>query len=336
MRNIERTSIPMNKILLLVPVFGLSVAVNAQDPHLSQYDAAPVLLNPAQTGMYENADFRMSCNLRSQWSKLATNFLTTGFSYDAAIQGRYGAGMYLTNYDMAGVYKTFSAGLSGAYNVSGKGARHTLSVGLNAGVIYKKVNDQDLLYDLQYNDGYFDSDLPTGETDIRMQRLMPELGLGLAYRSIDSKRLLNPFASVALFHITTPDESLWRTVQSDLYMRWSCSGGVVVTVTDQLRLTPQALFMAQGKDREINAGLNGEFNLGGSAYNLLFGGACRLNDAVITHLGVKHRNNVYRMSYDVNTSGLQEFTNKKGAIEFSIQYYGTHAGRERRVRRTQM
>ena len=38
---------------------------------------------------------------------------------------------------------------------------------------------------LQYNNGYFDSDLPTGEIDQRMARWMPEVGLGLAYRSVE-------------------------------------------------------------------------------------------------------------------------------------------------------
>jgi type IX secretion system PorP/SprF family membrane protein len=327
----------MKKIIWITLAGTLSVtAAEAQDAHLSQYEAAPVLLNPALTGMFEHSDFRMSCNLRSQWTRLSSNFLTTAFSYDAAINGKYGAGLYLSQYDQAGIFKTFEAGLSGAYNVSGKGARHTLSVGLKAGVIYKKVNDTDLLYDMQYNGDYFDSDLPTGEQVMRLTRLMPELGLGLAYRSIDQRRMVNPFASVALFHLTTPDETIFRVVQSDLHMRWSCMAGADVSITDLLKVTPQGLFMLQGQDREINVGLNGEMNLGGSAYSVLFGGACRFNDAAIAHIGVKHRNNTYRMSYDMNTSPLGEFSNKMGGFEFSIQYYGTHSGRERRVRRTQM
>lgn len=43
-------------------------------------------------------------------------------------------------------------------------AHHTLSVGLQLGMVYKKVNTQQLLWDEQYNDGYFDSDLPSGKS----------------------------------------------------------------------------------------------------------------------------------------------------------------------------
>src|SRR5690606_40184242 len=51
----------------------------------------------------------------------------------------------------------------GAYNVSDKSAKHTLSVGTTLGLIYKKLNQQELVWDAQYDDGYFNTDLPSGE-----------------------------------------------------------------------------------------------------------------------------------------------------------------------------
>ncbi len=334
--NMNTKTMRASKILFAVLIGGAVGGAKAQDAHFSQYDAAPVLLNPALTGMYEHSDFRMNCNMRSQWSRLNSNFLTTAFSYDAAIQNQYGAGFYLSNYDMAGMMKTLEAGLSGAYNVSGKNAKHTLSVGLKAGIIYKKVNDADLLYDLQYNDGYFDSDLPSGEAVVKKTRLLPELALGIAYRSIKADRLLNPFGSFAVHHITTPDETIFRVAKHDLPIRWTVSGGVSVRVMDEFHLIPMGLFQLQNKDREITAGMMGDYTLGGSAYSVVFGASYRYEDAVIGHAGLKHRNNVYRVSYDVTTSKLGEYNNKMGAFEFSIVYYGTHSGRERRVRSAKM
>lgn len=308
------------------------VTVRGQDAHFSQFDAAPVVLNPAVTGIFESADFRMSCNLRSQWGKLNSNFLTTAFSFDAAFPNKFGAGFYLSNYDMAGMMKTLEAGVAGAYNVSAKNARHTLSIGLKAGIIYKKVNDADLLFDMQYNDGYFDSDLPSGESIVKRSRTMPELGLGIAYRSIDANRTVNPFGSFAVHHVTTPDETIFRAAKQDLPIRWTVMGGAVIQVNDALRLTPSGLFQLQNRDQEITAGMMGEFALGGSAYSVVFGGSYRLADAAIAHAGLKHRNNVYRVSYDITTSRLGVYNNRMGAFEFSILYYGTHSGRDRRVR----
>jgi type IX secretion system PorP/SprF family membrane protein len=336
MRKLIPTMMRTNKIVLLAFASGTMGISSAQDTHLSQYEAAPVLLNPALTGMFEHSDFRMGANLRSQWNRLSSNFLTTAFAYDVGIDNRYGVGFYLNNYDMAGMMNTFEAGLAGSYNVSAKNAKHTLSVGLRLGIIHKKVNDADMLFDMQYDNGTFDPDLPTGELIEKRSRLLPEIALGLAYRSIDPNRLLNPIASFSAFHLTTPDETIFRMVKSDLPIRWTFMGGVAIKVTDELRLTPMGLFMLQRKDREISAGMMGELGFDGSPYGLVLGGSYRLKDAIVAHAGVKHRNNVYRVSYDITTSPLKEFNNSTGALEFSIIYYGTHSGRDRRVRRAKM
>ena len=127
-----------NTIILLAAACGAVVTANGQDAHLAQYDAAPVLLTPALTGIYEGSDFRMSSSFRNQWGALGANFTTTTFSYDAAFQGRYGAGLYLSNYNMADVFNTFEVGVSGAYNVSAPKAKHTLSVGARLGAMGRR------------------------------------------------------------------------------------------------------------------------------------------------------------------------------------------------------
>lgn len=48
-------------------------------------------------------------------------------------------------------------------------------------------------------------------------------------------------------------------------------------------------------------------------------------------MGLKHNNAALRFSYDINVSTLQAYTRKNGAFEFSILYYGTHSGRQRRM-----
>lgn len=316
--------------LATLAVCGTILAVG-QDGHLSQYDAAAIRLNPALTGMYENSDFRMSSNVRSQWNSLASNFLTTAFAYDVSMDKRYGFGAYLGNYNMAGIMNTFQAGLTGAYNVSGKNAHHTLSVGADLGLIYKKINDQQLLWDMQYSDGYFDADRPSGETIQKGSRLMPELALGVAYRSANQLRRVNPFGNFAMYHITTPDESILRATKSDMPIRYVVNAGARVKVMDNLNVVPMGLYMRQGADQQINVGVLGEMALMGSMYSVVAGASYRVRDAVVAQVGLKHKSAMYRFSYDVNTSPLKSYSNGNGAYEFSICYYGTHSGRERRV-----
>ena len=312
---------------------AMAIGMSAQDGQLSQYDAAPMLLNPALTGMFEQGDFRMSSNVRSQWNSLSSSFLTTSFGYDIAMQDRYGFGTYLTNYNMAGIMNTFQAGGSAAYNVLGKGAKASLSGGVGLGLIYKKINDQQLVWDAQYDDGYFDTDLPSGENIERAGRLMPDISIGIAYRSMNVNKRVNPFGNFALFHVTTPDESILRTTKSDIPIRWSVNGGARIEVTPDIFLVPMGLYWRQGADQMIHAGMMGEIGIPGSVYSGVAGVSYRLNDAIIAQVGLKHKNAMYRFSYDVNTSKLGQYTNKNGAYEFSVIYYGTHSGHDRRVQR---
>ncbi|MBP6643127.1 MAG: PorP/SprF family type IX secretion system membrane protein [Flavobacteriales bacterium] len=321
----------MNSPLAMVLAMCVGTGSFAQDAHLSQYEAAPNTLNPALTGMYENADFRMTSNVRSQWNSLTSAFLTTGFAYDVSLQKRFGAGLYMTNYNMAGILNTFQLGLSGAYNVSDPKSHHTLSVGLQLGLVYKKVNTQQLLWDEQYNDGYFDSDLPSGEVLQRGARLMPDISAGIAYRSTHARKRVNPFGNFAMFHVTTPNESILRTTKSDLPIRFSVNGGARIEVASGVFLSPMALYMLQGKDQLINAGLLSEIGIMGTTYSAVVGCSYRVRDAIIAQVGLKHNNAAFRFSYDVNVSSLRNYTRKNGAFEFSILYYGTHSGRQRRM-----
>lgn len=330
----------MNKILinmsnrptlLIAMAMLIAISTYGQDGQLSQYEAAPIILNPSLTGMYENADFRMSSNVRSQWNSLSSSFITTAFAYDVSFEHRYGVGAYINNYNMAGIMNTFQFGATAAYNVSDEKADHTLSVGATLGLIYKKVNDEELLWDVQYNDGYFDNDLPTGESVQKGGRLMPEVALGMAYRSTSMNKRFNPFGNFAIFHLTTPDEAILRVTKSDLPIRYSVNGGVRMEVANNTYLTPMGLYMRQGKDQQINAGLMGEYALSGTGYRVLGGVSYRSNDAVIAHVGLRHHGAQYRFSYDINTSPLSSYTNNNGAYEFSIIYKGTHSGRSRRV-----
>ena len=82
-----RSTMNTSKILLLAACLGPAAGSHAQDAQLSQFDAAPILLNPALTGMYEGSDFRMSSNLRSQWNSIGNTFLTTAFVPQEALTG---------------------------------------------------------------------------------------------------------------------------------------------------------------------------------------------------------------------------------------------------------
>lgn len=298
-----------------------------QDAHFSQYDASPSVTNPALTGMFDQAEFRMATNFRSQWGTLGSSFLTTALAYDMPYEERYGFGAHFINYDQGGVINAFTFGMSGAYNIVDPSADYMLTTGMQLGFVYKKINDADLLFDNQYGDGYFDSTLPSGEDFEKGGRIMPDVSLGVGYKSTDQRKIINPFANLAVYHVTTPDENILSSTRSEMPIRWSVNGGTLIELSEEFFLRPNASYQRQGSDQEVLFGVMSEYELDGTVFNLIGGLAHRLNDSGIIHLGLKHGFNMYRFSYDFNTSGLKEFTGRTGALEFSIVYYGTHDGR---------
>ena len=49
---------------------------NAQGMHFSQYYNAPMLLNPANTGLMSDFDYRLGANYRNQWASVPAPYKT--------------------------------------------------------------------------------------------------------------------------------------------------------------------------------------------------------------------------------------------------------------------
>ena len=322
------TQIRLALILVLSSIATLSYG---QDPHFSQFGANAVVLNPALTGIYDSEDIRIACAYRSQWGALSSNIATTGVAFDMPFRDRWGLGGYATNYDLANVINTIGFGGSASYQVSDPNQKsYVLSTGMQIGFLYKRTSDERLLFDNQYvsSTGFFDSDLPTGESYERLSRVMPDISIGFSYRSTDKDKKFNPYGGLSLFHVTTPNESLIGNIKSQLPIRWVVSGGGVITPDDKWTIDPNFLFMKQRTATEINVGAQAMYKIQSSFYHVIGGLYYRYQDAVIVHAGLKHNRNMYRISYDITTSPLKEFNNNRGAIEFSVIYYGRKKERE--------
>lgn len=326
----ERSSRPIGGRLGVAVLFIFILGdLFAQDPHYSQYDAAPVVLNPALTGPFGGPQkYRVATQYRSQWGLLGGRIATSSLSYDMVYQGKWGIGGYMLDYDAPGNYNALNAVVSGAYKISGAGQeKQLLTVGLQAGIINK--NNKDLVFDNQYSFGNFDPDLPSGESYRKYSIVMPEVNMGISYKQSDKEKKINPYGGFSVFHITRPREKFFQTSpDSRLPMRFVLNGGSAISVTERVTLDPHFLWMKQKKANDIIFGLRGnyDFKNGSNALNnsiaILSGVSYRLRDAVIGELGVKYKNFVYKFSYDFTVSTLRSFNNGKGALELSVVYKG--------------
>lgn len=314
----------MRRILLnIVLIFSVSsVNIQAQDFHLSQYDAAPLYLNPALTGLI-NGKFRIYSNYRSQWASIIPNaYKTMAFAADMPIK-KFAAGFQIMNNKAgSGNFKTFGFLVSGAWDLKLDAKGSHMRAGLQAGVVQKSVDMSRLVFGNQYvgaGNGSFNTSISSGENYSVQSTLMPSISLGYSYYYSNINSRFNPFLGLAVYNLPNPKESILSSA-SKLPLRYMLHGGTKINVSEIFQIAPRVLYMRQTNVTEISFGSLFHYYLDGSNAFLILGGDYRLNDAGIIHLGLKKDGFIYRISYDVNTSTLQTYSHGRGATEFSVTY----------------
>lgn len=319
----------MKKNIIILAISGLVILLSiettlGQDVQMSQFDASPVILNPALTGMKQNLKYRVIQQYRNQWDAVARkSYVSTALAYDMNLQQKWGAGAYLINDNSSRIFNSFSFVLSGAHDITiGNQDKHHISVGLQGGFIYKTLRLNQYTYDKQYTSGTFDTDLPSGETFDRSKRIMPEVNFGFAYVNTDDSKKYHPYGGLSVMHCTYPQSNfLSEGEKSHLPLRYNINVGSLFEINDKLILDPKILIMKQNTVWQLNPGFLAHYILEANDLHVMGGVFYRINDAVITQVGLYYKNFIYRISYDFNISKLKTYSLYKGGVEFSIVFY---------------
>lgn len=321
----------MKKNIIISLISGISIifmfnSTYGQDVQMSQYDASPVILNPALTGMKQNLKYRIVQQYRNQWDAVARkSFVSTALAYDMNLQQKWGVGGYLVNDNSSRIFNSFSFVLSGAHDITmGNQDKHHIYVGLQGGFIYKTLRLNQYTFDKQYSNGSFDTDLPSGETFEKSKRYMPEVNFGFAYANTDDAKKIHPYGGLSVMHCTYPKSNfLSEGEESHLPLRYNINAGSLIEINDKITLDPKILIMKQNTAWQFNPGILTHYILEASDLHLMGGIFYRVNDAIITQVGLYYKNFIYRISYDFNVSKLKTFSQYKGGVEFSIIFYKT-------------
>lgn len=317
----------MKKIFILF--LGLSFLAGKlfpQDFHLSQYEDAPLNLNPAMTGMFAGK-YRLHSHYRSQWATIATKpFLTTAVSGELNFKKVSGGVEIIDQRAGAGGYNVFGFQVSGALDRAlGKSRRHRISFGLQGGLIHKSVNIAKLLFESQYttgNGGGFDNSLSNEEFGFDQSVLMPDLNAGLVYYYAKSPARFNPFIGIAAFHLTRSKESFFGS-DNIFPMRYLVHAGCKIVISEMIQLQPRVMYMQQVNNKEMVAGMDINFFMKDVDAYLILGASYRDVDAIIPVVALKYGNFTYKVSYDLNNSSLRPHTGGRGGFELSITMLGS-------------
>jgi type IX secretion system PorP/SprF family membrane protein len=305
------------------------MASSAQDIHFSQYFASPMNLNPALTGSFYG-DFRVAANFRSQYFKNDWNSANaTYMTYAAGVDGaffrkklgpdQFGAGLQFYS-DRAGDggLSTTAINATIAYHKTlDKYERHTLSLGMQGGIIQKRIDFTKLTFESQFNglDGF--DVVPNGENFTQTTMILPDVSIGVLWRSRIGKRN-NLYIGGAYSHLNSPTESFLGS-NNKLSPRITAHGGIELSLGKYITLTPGFLVMSQNTASQVSVGSALAYKVADLSY-FFVGAWYRVGDAIIPMVGYEWNGFRAGFSFDVTASDINLATNSKGAVEVSLIY----------------
>jgi type IX secretion system PorP/SprF family membrane protein len=316
------------KIHRVIFLLAIVIKTQAQDFHLSLYDAAPMFLNPAMTGLVESK-VRAHLHYRNQWNAVAYKPFTTALASFDMPKGKWGYGGQITNMRAGfGNYNVLQVLGSISYAVPIDNLKyHNLSLGLQGGFNQKRLEYQLLSFDSQWstaNGGSFDNTTPNNENFDRGVFFQEVLNFGALYYYAKQQTRLNPFAGLSVFNLTKPKDSFLGS-NNRLPRRYYFHAGVRINATEIFYFIPKILIYKQSNIVQQTYAVDAGYYFKGEKFYALAGYTFRANDASIFYAGLKKDNYIFKFSYDFNVSNLRGVTKTRGAYEISLTWLGKKA-----------
>ncbi len=324
----------MKYLYLVVLCLCSFTFLHSQDIHFTNYNAQPLILNPALTGL-NGCDWRVGANFKAQWLGVSQgNTYRTSSVYSDFALGKPtkfsnfgGVGISLFS-DQAGDlnYNTNKVDISFAYHIMlNKRATSSLSVGLQGGFAHRGFDQSRALFAFDPITG--EPILSSVETFDAQTRFYGDAGAGFLY-STSPKKNSNYFVGLALHHVNQANISSFninRDQSERMYMKFTLHGGALVPLSDQLGFMPGFMFLKQGPTYEANltALIKYKFSKIPSVKTAMyFGLAYRVEDAIALIARTDLKGFQIHFSYDLNLSKLTSASKANGGPEVALIYTG--------------
>lgn len=319
-------------------VMCLSIAdVAAQDMHFSQYYNAPMLLNPANTGLMSEDNYRAGANYRNQWASVPVPYSSFSAYTDYQIlrkdQGNkwFGLGLALFN-DKAG------DGSLSLFRAQGSLAFHLqmtqtsmLSAGMYYGYIQRSVDFDNLTFDAQWDGFTFNKSLANNEKNGVIKTHFNDVGAGVNY-ALFPNELVYVKVGIGVAHVNQPTENFLGGKKNIVGIRPTGNIDALLSINKKVTFNPSVYLTSQSGALEINYGTLFLMQVAEDDHGvtkLIIGGYNRINDALIGTIGVDLNGLRVMASYDYTISQLAVYNQGNGALEIGIIYQGKYPWREK-------
>jgi type IX secretion system PorP/SprF family membrane protein len=326
----------------------------SQDLHFSQFNEQPALLNPALTGA--TAPSRASMGYREQWRSITSSYKTMGASYETRFR--------TDSWEQVDNYRTmtfkqrslgrFAAGLSVYKDNAGDGNLATtqlnasvatfvpvnqlsfLSLGIQASLVQRKLDQSQLIFPDQYNGSYYDPNQASEESFQKTRLTYADFASGVvwSYGHSGKDRLgnkqLKATAGLAVYHFNKPKQSFLISDRNAQFFKYVLHGDLLFSLRNpDYALAPSFMFQLRGSSNELVGGLmlkryismNSKYTGLVKRSSLGIGAYYRNRDAAVLSVVLQWKDQLsICMSYDLNMSRLRRASNARGGTELTMRY----------------
>lgn len=319
----------LNRIVIAFIYLLCFEQAQGQGMHFSQFFNAPMLLNPANTALMPDHDYRVGMNYRKQWGSVPVPYTTTSVFADCQLMRNknltnwLGLGLAVWN-DKAGLGELSLTRVEGfvAYHVQ-LGESSMISAGLSLASVQRTVDFNKLSFDRQWDGFMFNGGLPSGESDYVMKTNFSDIGAGINYAYFPNEFTYLK-VGFGLAHLTQPKETFYNQ-ENKLGLRPTANVDLLLQLSRSVILNPSIYYTEQKSAREALIGTLLQVDVSNNDADdmqLILGAFNRVNESVVGNVGLSINDLRIMSSYDFTISSLGQAIKGRGAFELSIIYNG--------------
>lgn len=316
-------------IVVLLTFIAVSIAKQsrAQGIHFSQYYHAPLLLNPANTGLSPENDYRVGVNYRKQWASIPVPYNTFSLYGDFQLMRNrnetnwMGVGFSFWNDKVGdGDLKLTKFDVQLAYHVQ-MGEYSMLSGGVSVGYAERSVDFSKFSFGQQWDGFIFNQSIPSGESGYFAKSRYADISVGINYAIFPNENLYLKIG-LGMAHINQPKESFYGQ-QNKIGARPTANIDALIKLSEYVVLNPSLYYTTQSGASELLYGTLFGVSIGGGQEKdakLLVGAFHRYGDAAVAALGLKYQQWKLMTSYDITMSTLAQANKGRGAFEMGFVF----------------
>lgn len=319
----------MKKYIILAYFIICSFFAVAQDPHFTQFYAAPLTVNPAYAGLFDG-QIRAVCNFRQQWISAVNPIKTTAVQLDAKVGKEdddenkpLSLGLlFLNDNTMKGVFTSNYITGAGSYHIKlDDNGIQKFGLGFAATYGSRRLDYSKLSFEDQFVSYIgFNQSLPNNETGLNNMIPFFSFASGLVYIYDDEENGTYFDVGVSGFHLNKPKQSAMKVESQYLPARYSAQASLQQYLGEDVLVNAKLLYQNQAAVTYFLCGASVSKMVGADKDNMIGAGLWyRSKDAISPYFLFEYNKVQLGITYDIISSDLKNGPKPSNSMELSLQ-----------------